>query len=96
MGDDEVNTDELLSLRITVQNTRRKDVLFAFYDDNEEPITPTEISEATGMHRSNISRNLRKLEEDGLVQQIKTEGTRYRPYLLTEKGEKLRAMIDEK
>ncbi len=96
MADDEVNKDELLSLRITVQNTRRKDVLLAFSENPGEPITPTAISEDTGMHRSNISRNLRKLEEDDLVRQIKTEGTRYRPYLLTEKGQKLRAMIDEK
>ncbi len=85
MGGDE-NEEELLSLRITVQNTRRKDVLLAFSDNTESPITPTEIAELTGMHRSNVSRNLRKLEEDELVRQLKSEGTRYRPYLLTEKG----------
>jgi len=95
MTDDEVDKDELLSLRITVQNTRRKDVLLAFSDCPGEPITPTAISEATGMHRSNISRNLRKLEEDGLVRKLKTEGTRFRPYLLTEKGEKLLSMLNE-
>ena len=96
MAEDEGDEDEMLSLRITVQNTRRKDVLFAFSDGSEEPITPTEIAELTGMHRSNISRNLRKLEDDGLVRQLDSEGTRYRPYLLTEKGQKLLSMLEER
>jgi DNA-binding MarR family transcriptional regulator len=94
MTDDEGEEDELLSLRITVQNTRRKDVLLAFSDSPEDPITPTELAETTGMHRSNISRNLRKLKEDGLVRQLKSEGTRYRPYLLTDKGKKLLSMLE--
>lgn len=96
MAEDEGDEDEMLSLRITVQNTRRKDVLLAFSDGPEEPITPTEIAELTGMHRSNISRNLRKLEDDGLVRQLDSEGTRYRPYLLTEKGQKLLSMLEER
>jgi DNA-binding MarR family transcriptional regulator len=96
MAEDEGDEDEMLSLRITVQNTRRKDVLLAFSDGSEEPITPTEIAELTGMHRSNISRNLRKLEDDGLVRQLDSEGTRYRPYLLTEKGQKLLSMLEER
>ncbi|MFB6185673.1 MAG: MarR family transcriptional regulator [Halobacteriaceae archaeon] len=95
MAGDEGEEDELLSLRITVQNTRRKDVLLAFSDSLEEPITPTEIAEDTGMHRSNVSRNLQKLEDDDLVRQIKSEGTRYRPYLLTKKGKKLLTMLAE-
>ena len=95
MAEDEGDEDEMLSLRITVQNTRRKDVLLAFSDNSDEPITPTEIAESTGMHRSNISRNLRKLEEDGLVRQLDSEGTRYRPYLLTRKGENLISMLEE-
>lgn len=92
---DEDGDDELLSLRITVQNTRRKDVLLAFADNPDGPITPTEISKATEMHRSNVSRNLRKLEDDELVRQLESKGTRYRPYLLTEKGQKLLSMVDE-
>jgi len=95
MADDEGDEDELLSLRITVQNTRRKDVLLAFSENPEEPITPTEIAEMTGMHRSNISRNLRKLEDDGLIRQLESDGTRYRPYLLTQKGQQLLSMLDE-
>lgn len=95
MADEEENEDELLSLQITVQNTRRKDVLLAFVDSHNEPITPTEISETSGMHRSNVSRNLRKLEEDGLVRQLKSEGTRYRPYLITKKGQKLLSMLKD-
>lgn len=95
MTDDEDDEDEMLSLRITVQNTRRKDVLLAFSDHSEEPVTPTEIAELTGMHRSNISRNLRKLEEDELVRRLNSEGTRYRPYLLTKKGKNLILMLEE-
>jgi DNA-binding MarR family transcriptional regulator len=79
MADDPGNKDELLSLRITVQNTRRKDVLFAFSTGSSEPITPTEISEVTGMHISNVSRNLRKLRNDRLIRQLESEGTPYCP-----------------
>lgn len=93
MATDEDTEDELLSLRITVQNTRRKDVLLAFSASADEPVTPTEIAEATEMHRSNVSRNLRKLEHDGLIRQLETERTRFRPYLLTEKGQQIRSMI---
>lgn len=95
MPNDEFNEDELLSLLITVQNTRRKDVLLVFSERPEEPITPTTISKETGMHRSNISRNLRKLEADELVRPIETGGTRYRPYLLTEKGKHLLTLLEE-
>jgi len=95
MAEDDGDEDELLSLRITVENTRRKDVLLAFSDSFDKPITPTEISEVTEMHRSNVSRNLRKLEDDGLVRQFESEGTRFRPYLLTEKGQELISMIND-
>jgi len=95
MAEDEGDEDELLSLRIKVQNTRRKDVLLAFSDSPDTPITPTEISEITEMHRSNVSRNLTKLQDDGLIRELESEGTRYRPYLLTEKGEKLLSMMDD-
>jgi DNA-binding MarR family transcriptional regulator len=95
MTDDEGDEGELLSLRITVENTRRKDVLLTFSDSPDEPITPTEIAEVTGMHRSNVSRNLRKLEDDELVRQIELEGTRFRPYLLTEKGRELLSIIND-
>ncbi len=95
MADGDGNEDELLSLRITVENTRRKDVLLAFPDDVNEPITPTNIAEATGMHRSNVSRNLRKLEDDGLVRQFESGGTRFRPYSLTQKGQELLSMIND-
>lgn len=95
MAEDDGDEDKLLSLRITVENTRRKDVLLAFSDDFDKPITPTEISEAAGMHRSNVSRNLRKLEDDGLVRQLESEGTRFRPYLLTEKGHELLSIIND-
>lgn len=95
MPEDDGDEDELLSLRITVENTRRKEVILAFSDDFDKPITPTEISEVNEMHRSNVSRNLRKLEDDGLVRQLESEGTRFRPYLLTEKGQELLSMIDD-
>lgn len=95
MADDDQDAldDELLSLRIAVQNTRRKDVLLAFPDDSTQVITPSEIATKTEMHPSNVSRNLTKLKEDNLVRELDSTSSRYHPYVITKTGVLIRDQI---
>lgn len=91
--DDDALDENLLSLRIAVQNTRRKDVLIAFPEDSTQAITPSEIAEKTDMHASNVSRNLTKLKEDNLVRELNNTNSRYHPYVITKTGVLIRDMI---
>lgn len=90
-GDD---WEALASLRFSVQDTRKEDVLFSFPADNRSPILPRDIADQTDMLQSNVSRELRKLREMDLVRPLKPEKHNYKPYVITEKGLKLREMIE--
>lgn len=91
--DDDALDDKLLSLRIAVQNTRRKNVLLAFPEDSTQAITPSKIAKKTDMHASNVSRNLTKLKEDNLVRELNNTSSRYHPYVITKTGVIIRDMI---
>jgi DNA-binding MarR family transcriptional regulator len=93
-GDDDWET--LASIKFSVQDTRKEDVLFAFPTDVKRPIRPTDLAEETGMLLANVSRELRKLREMGLVRALDPEKHNYKPYVITERGLEIREMIESR
>lgn len=91
-GDD--NWETLASIKFSVQDTRKGDVLFAFPTDVRQPVRPTDLAEETGMLLANVSRELRKLRDMELVRPLDPEKHNYKPYVITERGLEIREMIE--
>jgi len=91
---DEEDWEALASLRFSVQDTRKEDVLFAFPAGERSPILPRDIADQTDMLQSNVSRELRKLRDMNLVRPLNPEKHNYKPYVITSKGLKIREMIE--
>jgi len=91
-GDEDWET--LASIKFSVQDTRKGDLLFAFPADVREPIRPSDLADETGMLLTNVSRELRKLREMGLARELDPEKHNYKPYVITERGIKIREMIE--
>jgi len=53
---------------------------------SNKPLTPTQIADETELNLSQVSRNLKKLSERGLVELINPEEKKGRLYRLVEKG----------
>lgn len=97
MAEDSENNDDwetLASIKFSVQDTRKGDVLFAFPADVKQPVRPTDLAEDTGMLLANVSRELRKLRDMGLVRTLDPEKHNYKPYVITERGLEIREMIE--
>lgn len=97
MTNDDLSEEEwrkLASIRHSVRGTRKQDVLEAFPDDNRATISPSELTERLDMSLSNVSRELQKLVEFGLVEDIDEDKPNYKPYAITEKGLQIREMLD--
>jgi predicted transcriptional regulator len=54
-----------------------------------EVIKPAEIAERSGRSVQNISRAVRELEEEGLIECITQEKRTWRRYILTQRGRKV-------
>lgn len=92
-GDDDWET--LASIKFSVQDTRKGDLLFAFPPNIRQPIRPSDLADDTGMLLTNVSRELRKLREMELVRELDPEKHNYKPYVITERGLKIREMIED-
>lgn len=86
---------ELASIRHSVEGTRKQDILFAFPVDTRTTVSPSEIADQLDMSLSNVSRELRKLVDMGLVDDLTENKPNYKPYAVTEKGLTIRRMIEE-
>lgn len=86
---------ELASIRHSVQSTRKQDVLEAFPTDDRITMSPSEIAEQIDMRLSNVSRELRKLVEMELVEDLTEDKPNYKPFVITEKGKRIRELIKE-
>ena len=85
---------ELASIRHSVRGTRKQDVLKAFPDNQRATLSPSEIADRLDMSLSNISRELQKLVELGLVADLAENKPNYKPFAITEKGLKIRDVLD--
>jgi DNA-binding IclR family transcriptional regulator len=96
MTDDDVSEEEwreLASIRHSVRGTRKQDILEIFPDDQRTTLSPSEIAEQLDMSLSNVSRELQKLVELGLVVDLVEDKPNYKPYAITEKGMNIREML---
>jgi len=73
------------------RSTQRKKVLNAL----DNPSMPKEISEATDIRQSHVSRALKQLKGKSLVEILNPEAKRGRLYQLTEKGEEILEEIND-
>jgi DNA-binding MarR family transcriptional regulator len=96
MTDDAIPDDEweeMASIQHSVRGTRKQDVLERLPSDTRKTISPSELSEELDMSLSNVSRELQKLVELGLINDIAENKPNYKPYAITEKGVKIREII---
>lgn len=84
---------ELASIRHSVRGTRKQDILEAFPGEKRSTISPSELTERLDMSLSNVSRELQKLVELGLVEDIVEDKPNYKPYAITIKGLQIREML---
>lgn len=54
-----------------------------------EPKTPTELGKELNLYQSSISRSLKQLEQQKLVECVTPKEYNYRHYQITERGKKL-------
>lgn len=96
-GDPEIDDDweTLASIKFSVEDTRKGDLLFAFPTDVRQPIRPSQLADETGMLLTNVSRELRKLRELGLVRELDPDKHNYKPFVITERGLEIREMIQD-
>ena len=62
---------------------------------DREYATPKEISRTLGNHISTISKTLRELRNEGLVEFIEHEHSRSRLYFLTDDGKKVAGIVSK-
>jgi DNA-binding MarR family transcriptional regulator len=96
MTDDAISDDEweeLASIQHSVRGTRKQDVLEGFPNDTRTTISPSELTEELDMSLSNVSRELQKLVELELINDIAEDKPNYKPYAITEKGVKIREIL---
>lgn len=97
MTDDGVSDDEwreIAIIRHSVQGTRKQDVLEVFPKDIRKTISPSDIAKELDMRLSNVSRELRKLVDLELVEDLNRDKPNYKPFVITEKGLQIREIID--
>lgn len=97
MTDDDLSEQEwreLASIWHSVRGTRKQDILEEFPDEERITISPSELTDRIDMSLSNVSRELQKLVELGLVEDIAEDKPNYKPYAITEKGLQIREMLD--
>ncbi|MFH1256985.1 MAG: winged helix-turn-helix domain-containing protein [Candidatus Diapherotrites archaeon] len=58
-----------------------------------KPMTPTELSKELKLHQSSISRSIKQLEQQKLVECLTPKQYNYRHYQATEKGKKILKQI---
>lgn len=98
MTDEDLSDDEwreLASIRHSVRGSRKQDVLDTFPENKRSTVSPSEIAGELDMSLSNVSRELRKLDELGLVEDLRQDKPNYKPYVVTVKGLRLRRMIQK-
>ena len=62
---------------------------------NIESLLPSEIAQNLQTHRSTISRTLKQLKKEGLVDRVSSV-SRTKEYYITEKGKKILSIINSK
>lgn len=71
-------------------------VYFAVLSNHDEGVTATELAELCGRNKSDVSRIILQMENEGFVTKEKNGKKSYRARVfLTEKGEKIAACINE-
>lgn len=98
MTEDDLSDEEwrkIASIRHSVRGTRKQDVLEAFPDDERSTISPSELTGRLDMSLSNVSRELQKLVELGLANDLAEDKPNYKPYAITEKGLRIRNMLED-
>ena len=66
----------------------RKNILSSM-KKTDHPLTPKDLSERTGKDIRNISREVRKLEDTGIIRCINPDAAKTRMYLITESGDEI-------
>lgn len=59
------------------------------------PNTPSGISEKSGVHLSHVSRSLKELGDNGLVECLTPKATKNRIFRITDKGRKVLKALEE-
>ncbi len=91
-----MDKEEFFSLLSFLQMSEYRQKIIKVLSQADRPMTPTDISEETEIHRDHVSRHLGKLKEKELVSVLNPDSRMHRYYKLTETGEELtEQMIEE-
>lgn len=70
-----------------IRRSRVRKKILSSMKKTDHPLTPKDLSERTGKDIRNISREVRKLEETGIIRCINPDAAKTRMYLITESGD---------
>jgi len=92
--------EEFFRLLSFVRRSDHRMVILQFFEDCDQPETPTDIGDEIGIRADHVSRQLKQLAEKGLVEALNPDAPRFRYYELTETGaqflERVRKLEEEK
>lgn len=84
---DKMNQNEQFWKKIgVIRRSKVRQKILETMERTEHPLTPKDISERTKKDIRNISREIRKLEESGILECINPDASKTRMYLITESG----------